>query len=501
MEKQKTGSQGGNSQTRLLIVSNRLPVVLNKQDGKWSAAPGSGGLVTALAPVLRYRGGLWIGWPGTVEASGKQLDKALAGATKESGFTLKPVPLTEEERDRYYFGMANEIIWPMFHDLFTRCSFDPTYWSSYQHVNRKFADAVSRQLNGNFIWVHDYHLMGVGQELRDKGVSTNIGFFLHTPFPPLDVFMKLPWRFQILRALLSYDLVGFQTLRDRRNFTQCVRTLIKDASIRGKGQVLTLNFKERTVRAGAFPISIDYKDFAQTARTQEVMEQARIIRGHLPNSQVILGVDRLDYTKGIPERLRAFRNALSRYPKLRKKVVLVQVVVPSRRRIPEYQGLKTEIERLVSEINGQFTRSGWVPIHYMFRSVDRKELLAYYRTAEIALVTPLKDGMNLIAKEYCASSPEENGVLILSEFAGAAAQMQNGALLVNPYDEDGVADAIYEAFNMPAEERKRRMKKLRTSVRKRDIYWWVNSFLEAAIAKRLDNFPIVEDYLPQIEME
>ncbi len=500
IEKGISDAQGDTSKTRLLIVSNRLPVVLNKKGGKWSAAPGSGGLVTALAPVLRNRGGLWIGWPGTVEASGRQLENALADATRESGFTLKPVPLTEEERDRYYFGMANEIIWPMFHDLFTRCSFDPSYWSSYQRVNRKFADAVREHLNGNYIWVHDYHLMAVGQELREKGVRQSIGFFLHTPFPPLDIFMKLPWRFQILRALLSYDLMGFQTLRDRRNFTQCARTLIRDVSVRGKGQVITLGFKDRDVRVGTFPISIDYGDFARLASTKEVTEQAWQIRRHLPNVQIMLGIDRLDYTKGIPERLKAFRSALVRYPDLRERIVLIQVVVPSRRQIPEYQDLKTEIERLVSEINGQFTRSGWVPIHYMFRSLDRRELLAYYRTAEIALVTPLKDGMNLIAKEYCASSPEEHCVLILSEFAGAAAQLQKGALLVNPYDEEGVADAIHEAYTMPIAERKRRMNKLRASIRKQDIYWWVNSFLEAAIAKRLNNFPVVEDYLPQIEL-
>lgn len=500
MDKPRSDPQGATSKTRLLIVSNRLPVVLTKKGRKWSAAPGSGGLVTALAPVLRNRGGLWIGWPGTVEASAKQLAKALAGATRQSGFTLKPVPLTREERDRYYFGMANEIIWPMFHDLFTRCSFDPTYWSSYQGVNRKFAEVITEQLNGDYIWVHDYHLMSVGQELRQMGVTESIGFFLHTPFPPLDVFMKLPWRFQILRALVSYDLIGFQTLRDRRNFTQCVRTLIRDASVRGKGQVLTLGLRDRDVRVGAFPISIDYREFAHLAGTKEVAEQAWTIRRHLPNSQIILGIDRLDYTKGIPERLRAFSNALIRYPELRERIVLIQIVVPSRRQIPEYQDLKAEIEGLVSEINGQFTRSGWVPIHYMFRSLDRRELLAYYRTAEIALVTPLKDGMNLIAKEYCASSPEEHCVLILSEFAGAAAQLQTGALLVNPYDEEGVADAIYDAFTMPIAERKRRMRKLRASVRKQDIYWWVNSFLEAAIAKRLNNFPIGEDYLPQIEL-
>ena len=489
--------------TRLTIVSNRLPLSLKREKkGGWTSVPGSGGLVTALAPVLRDRGGLWIGWPGTVGGSSHNLKKVLEDAMPDAGFTLKAVFLTPEERDKYYLGFANEIIWPLFHDFLSRCNFDPSYWYSYGNVNRKFARVIREHSGrGDYIWVHDYHLMKVAHALREMGVEDQIGFFLHIPFPPLDIFLKLPWRFQILSSLLAYDLLGFQTPRDRRNFVQCVRALIKDVSIRGRGSVLSLSFGNRSVRVGAFPISIDFNEFANLASTQEVADGAWYIHERLPNTHIILGIDRLDYTKGIPERLEAFRNALIRYPELRGKVVLVQIVVPSRRTIPEYESLKIEIERLVSEINGQFTRSGWVPIHYLFRSLDRTELLSYYRTAEAALVTPLKDGMNLIAKEYCASSLEENRVLILSEFAGAAAQFQKGALLVNPHDKEAVADAIHKAFRMPAHEKRDRMKRLRASLRKQDIYWWVDSFLNAAISRRLDNFPVAEDYPPQIQLE
>jgi trehalose 6-phosphate synthase len=342
--------------------------------------------------------------------------------------------------------------------------------------------------------------MNVARELRQLHVKQNIGFFLHIPFPPLDIFLRLPWRFQLLRFLLDYDLIGFQTLRDRRNFIQCVRTLVKDVRIQGKGQVVAVRFADRDVRVGAFPISIDFNEFANLARSEEVADRAWQFHEQLSGMQILLGIDRLDYTKGIIERLEAFRNALSRYPDLRQKIVLVQVVVPSRREIDEYSGLKTEIERLVGEINGQFTRAGWVPIHYLFRSLDRPELVAYYRSAEIALVTPFKDGMNLIAKEYCASSLEENCVLILSEFAGAAAQLQGGALLVNPHDTEGIADAIYAAFTMPEKEKRSRMKKLRASVKTKDIYWWVNAFLQAGIERRLENFPIGDDYTPQIAL-
>jgi len=489
-------------ESRLLIISNRLPVVLHKlKSGRWNAVPGSGGLVTALAPVLRDRGGLWIGWPGIAERSASQLDRILARFNRNAGFTLKAVPLSEEEREKYYCGFSNEISWPLFHDFAAICNFDPSYWSSYETVNRKFAKVITDYLGKNdYIWVHDYHLMNVAKELRQLGIKQEIGFFLHIPFPPLDTFIRLPWRFQLLRSLLEYDLIGFHTLRDRRNFVHCVRTLVKGVHTKGKGQVVAVKFDNRHLRAGAFPISIDFNEFADLARSKEVVHRARRIQEQLPGSQILLGVDRLDYTKGIIERLQAFRNALLRYPDLRQKVVFVQVVVPSRGDITKYHELKIEIERLVGEINGQFTDSGWVPIHYLFRSLDRAELVAYYRMAEMAILTPFKDGMNLIAKEYCASSLDENAALILSEFAGAAAQLQKGALLVNPHDTEGVADAIYQAFNMTRDERRKRMKKLRETIKKRDIYWWVDSFLQAGIHKGLHHFPVIEDYVPQLEI-
>jgi trehalose 6-phosphate synthase/phosphatase len=483
----------------LIIVSNRLPMVVSREkNGTWQIEPGSGGLVTALAPVLRNRGGIWIGWPGTVAEEKAELDELLARATKDWGYELMPVMLTTDEKNKYYRGFSNEVLWPLFHDFLSHCNFRPEYWYAYQKVNEKFAQVTARNsTEGDFIWVHDYHLMSIAKFLRKMGIQTRIGFFLHTPFPPLDIFVKLPWRFHILRALLEYDLIGFQTLRDRRNFLHCVRTLMKNLELSGRGQVVTLKVGKRDVRIGIFPISIDFSEFANLARTEKVADRAWYIHEDLPHQQIILGVDRLDYTKGIPEKLKAFRNALKRFPELQEKVVLIQVLVPSRRDIPMYQDLKIEIERLVGDINGQLTRSGWVPIHYIFRSLNREELLAYYRTAEIALVTPLKDGMNLVAKEYCASNLEENGVLILSEFVGATAQLQKGALLVNPHDIEGIAETIYQAFQMDTEEKRSRMKKLRMCIRKQNIFWWVNSYLQAAIAKRLDNFPVLEDYIPR----
>jgi trehalose 6-phosphate synthase len=487
---------------RLLVVSNRLPFVLQHDErGGWRTRPGSGGLVTALLPVLRDRGGTWIGWLGTTDTV-TDLDEVMSRATYDAGYTLRPVLLAPEDVNKFYFGFSNEIIWPLFHDLQSLCNFDPSYWRTYCDVNRKYAQVVAANCAGHdFVWVHDYQLMNVGLELRRLGVAARTAFYLHIPFPSLDIFMKLPWRFALLHALLEYDLIGFQTPRDQRNFLQCLRMLLKEVRVRDKGHRLTIDVDGREVRVGSFPIGIDFNGFVKRASDADIGLRAAALQAQLPNRQLILGVDRLDYTKGIPLRLEAFRNALLRYPDLHERVTLIQVVVPSREDIPHYHDLKSQIERLVGEINGQFTKpGGWVPIHYVFRSLERKDLLAYYRAAQIALITPLKDGMNLVAKEYCACSVEENCVLILSEFAGAAAQLQKGALLVNPYDIEGVADAIHRAYTMSADERRGRMRGLRRAIRDQDVFHWVDAFLTAAIAKNLSAFPLPADYQPRDEM-
>ena len=468
---------------RIVIVSNRLPVALTRVDmEQWQFQLSPGGLVTALNPILRERGGLWIGWPGTLEEV--DLNELLAVASRDSGYILESVSLTEEEVKQYYFGFSNEIIWPLFHDLQTRCNFDPAYWHAYQAVNRKFAEVIAEKVRiEDYIWVHDYHLMLVAKELRNMGLENKVGFFLHTPFPALDIFFKLPWRMQILSALLEYDLVGFQTRRDRNNFVYCIETMSKGLHVDARKQVSTMITPKREIGIGSFPISIDFRDVSRLAASPVVAQAAKQLHEAIPNQQIVLGVDRLDYSKGIPEKLRAFRNVLERFDGLRGKVTLLQIAVPSRGDIPEYQALRTEIEGLVGEINGMFSQSGWTPVHYMYRSFERTELLAYYRAADIALITSLKDGMNLVAKEYCAANVNKSGVLVLSEFAGAATQLRRDCLLVNPYDIEGVAEAIYQAYAMSIDERRRRMYRLRQSVARRDVFWWVDSFLQAAIAR------------------
>ena len=483
--------------SRLIVVSNRLPFAFKRGPQGWTARPGSGGLVTALLPVLSDRGGTWIGWPG---ASGHEADLglALARAGADAGYELVPVALEDEEVRGFYHGFSNEVIWPLFHDLTSLCNFEPAYWRTYCDVNRKYARVVTaRAGRGDFVWVHDYHLMNVAREMRAQGTEARLGFFLHIPFPAPDVFLKLPWRKPIIEALLEYDLLGFQTVRDRRNFAACLDVLAPEVKVEGRGTLLTARSPARTVRFGSFPISIDYNAFMRAASNAEVAAKANELHTLLPRRKLVLGIDRLDYTKGIALRLRAFQDLLQRFPDMRGRVSLMQVVVPSREDIPQYDRMKTEIEQLVSRINGEFARpGGWVPVWYEFRSLSRLELLAYYRAADIALITPLKDGMNLVAKEYCACSIEEDCALILSEFAGAAEQLSGGALLVNPYDVEGVAQAILAAHRMPQGERLARMRAMRRSIRRQDVFWWVDSFLRAAIARELRDFPAPRAHPP-----
>ena len=487
------------NQTRLIIISNRLPFVIEKDGEKLTLKPGSGGLTTALAPVLRNRGGIWVGWSGTFGMDEKEIENLCKKDAKKQGFLFSPVPLTKEDISLYYEGFSNEIIWPLFHDLQSLCNFVPEYWAAYQSVNKKFADVVAKHLlPDDFIWVHDYHLMLLGQELRKTNVNQKIGFFLHIPFPLLDIFLKLPWRFQIIHALLQYDLIGFQTMRDKRNFIQCVKFLIKGVQISNNRSVHICKLEDqREVRIGTFPISIDFHEFENHAASKTIGEDIKALNKASLNQSLILSIDRQDYTKGILYRLEAIRRFLKEHPELHKQVQFIQLVIPSRAEIPKYHQLIEDINRLVGEINSQFTHDGWVPIHHLYRSFNRQELITHYRASDVVLITPLKDGMNLVAKEYIASNVEDSGIVILSEFAGAAAQLCHEAILVNPYDVVGVADAIYTALKMPMVQRRKRMRKMRREVKKFDIFWWVENFLRTAISKELKDFPQVNEYVPE----
>jgi alpha,alpha-trehalose-phosphate synthase [UDP-forming] len=487
------------SSTRLLVVSNRLPIVLEKRDSGWTLKPGSGGLVSAMAPVLSHRGGVWIGWPGLALERGGSWEALMAEGFRERGYDLLPVLLNETEVTGFYEGFSNAILWPLFHDMISRCDFQPAYWYTYLEVNKKFADAVVEHSRGDdFVWVQDYQLIHVAEYVRERASARRIGFFLHIPFPPLDIFMKLPWRGQILNAFLAYDLLGFQTQRDRRNFLSCVEHLLDKVEIRKAKEagLVEVRARQRRVRVGTFPIGIDYAAFSETARSEEVEQRVGDLRRRIGPYELVVGVDRLDYTKGLPERLQAFRNALQRFPELRERALLMQIVVPSREAVAEYQTLKGQIEQLVGEINGEFSTPGWVPVHYHYRSLMRRDLVALYRMARACFVTSLKDGMNLVAKEFCACQVDGLGALVLSEFAGAAAQLGSGALLVNPHDIEGMADALKAAFEMSPAERLRRMHGMHEVLRKQDIFWWVDCYLKAALGAVPDDFRSFKEYQP-----
>lgn len=473
--------------TRLVVVSNRLPVTVEAEGQGYRVRPSCGGLVSALRPVIKGDT-VWVGWTGGDYAP--EIADLLQSSAAQP-HSLVPLFLTAAEKACFYHGCSNEIIWPLFHDLQSRCNFDPAYWDVYCDVTEKFADAVQQAARqDDFVWVHDYHLMLLAEALRARELRFTLGYFHHIPFPPADIFEKMPWRNQILRGLLHFNSIGFQTARDRLNFLASLRRCLRDVEVKRVGERLLVRAEGLCTMIGTFPISIDFEEFANQALDPAVAARAAELQRQIAGEQIILGVDRLDYTKGIPERLLAFRALLENYPDLDGRVTLVQVVVPSREEIPKYQELKLTIERLVSEINGECARPNWTPVVYLHRCLPRPELVAFYRAADIALITPLKDGMNLVAKEFCASRVDDGGVLVLSEFAGAAKELKCGALLVNPYDSEGVASALYHAFRMSGREQRVRMQRMRHWIRRHDVFRWCESFCSQAVPLRLNPKPV-----------
>ena len=471
----------------LLIASNRLPVVLRPcEDGKFTAEPASGGLVTALSPVLARSGGTWVGWPGITDADHPTVSAALHERGTDWKYRIRAVPMSETEHRDHYLGFANSCLWPLLHGLPDLCAPEKGQWEVYRRVNHRFARTLMEGSTGRALtWVHDYHLMLVGRELRSLGADNRLAFFLHTPFPRPDILSRLPEHQELLAALLAFDLVGFQTREDEANFHDSVRRLRAEsvgpsATWKQGGASRSGAQAGRDTRSGAFPISIDYREFAVGAARPGVIEQARRIRTGTGQRTLVLGVDRLDYSKGIPDRLRGLRYALEQYPEVRGRLVLKQLVVPSRESIPAYSTLKAEIEDLVSEINDLWGRDGHLPVDYRYGSWERTELLAHYRAADAALITPLKDGMNLVAKEFCAANGG-HGVLILSAFAGAARELGRDALLVNPGDAQSVAAALKAVGSMAPREREARMTRLKEAVRRRDIHRWADDFLTRAV--------------------
>jgi trehalose 6-phosphate synthase/phosphatase len=458
----------------LVVLSNRLPITLRRERGSLRADASSGGLVSALRPALHRQGGTWIGWPG-VQLKGRETRPQIDPAIE-----LVPVLLSPTEVKRYYHGFSTRTLWPLFHSLPERAQFDRREWDCYEVVNRRFADAAETACrDGQLVWIHDYHLLRTAAPLRERVPDARLAFFLHIPFPPFDLFRVLPWSRALLEGVLACDLIGFHSPGYVSNFLDTAERLLGARIDRASGQV---ELGERTTRVAAFPLGIDYTAYEKLAHGAP---------RKTPTEQVILGVDRLDYTKGIPERISAFERFLELFPEHREKVVFIQLAVPSRDQVAAYQELKRSIDEHVGRVNGRFGTSTWTPIRYLYRSVSPERLSALYRDADVALVTPLRDGMNLVAKEFVACQVDDPGVLILSRLAGAAETMRE-ALQVNPYDTDNVALKLHQALTMPVADRMDRITALQARERRRDVNQWLDGFLASALEPRSRFRPTTE---------
>jgi trehalose 6-phosphate synthase len=456
-------------QADFVVVANRLPVDLELgEDGskRWKSSPG--GLVTALEPLLRSRHGAWVGWPGLADAEAEPFS--------DDGLELHPVTLTAEDVEYYYEGFSNDTLWPLYHDVVASPSYHRHWWRAYVRVNQRFAAAAAEvAAEGATVWVQDYQLQLVPFLLREQRPDLRIGFFLHIPFPPRELFVQLPWREQVVRGLLGADLVGFHTPGGAANFRDLAVRLAGAEPGPGEDE---LTFEDRVIRLGAFPISIDSGSLDAMSRRPEVVERAKEIRRELGEPRkMLLGVDRLDYTKGIDVRLKAFEELLDE-GRVGDDVVFLQIATPSRERVEHYVRLREEIERTVGRLNGAHGSIGHQPVQYLHQSMPRDELTAFYLAADVMLVTPLRDGMNLVAKEYVACRHDDGGVLVLSEFTGAAEELTS-ALLVNPHDTDGVKAAIARALEMPEDDARQRMHALREQVLEHDVARWAREFLDA----------------------
>ena len=462
---------------QLVVVSNRLPYDLPREGSKRGPRRNVGGLVNALEPVLAGGRGAWLGWDGVLLGSSSEARQSSATPrtmTTDSGIEICGVPLSEREIRRYYHGLSNRTLWPLFHNILDKSVFNSEDWTTYAEVNKRFALTALGRIRGrgDRIWVHDYQLMLVPRFLREMHFRGRIDFFLHIPFPAPELFLSLPWRRQLIEGLLSANTVGFHVASYRDNFLRVVERMSDHpCSIERRGDQVVLRHRGGTTIALVAPIGIDVAEFERLAGSPRVEQMvARLRRVHGPRL-MLFSADRLDYTKGITERLLAVERYLQTHRDRAGRFVLVQVVVPSRSQVDEYRTLKREIDQHVGRINGAWGREGWNPIHYEYRAMDREELVAHYRVARAALVTPLRDGMNLVAPEFIASRIDNDGVLVLSEFAGVSEQLGD-ALKVNPYDLDACASAIGAALEMPPAERSVRMSGLRNTVRQNTVNRW-----------------------------
>ena len=461
---------------RLLIVSNRLPLTIQERKGELYIEPSVGGLATGLRSWYKSSPSIWIGWAGIGRKKIRKEKDIMARLLAEN---CHPVPLSQPDVEAYYQGICNRTIWPLFHYFPLYAEYSEDFWQAYERVNTAFANVVSGIARPNdIIWIHDYHLMLLPKLLRERLPKATVGFFLHIPFPSFETFRLLPWRKQILEGLLGADLVGFHTYDYTGHFLDSVHRLLGYEVAMGQ-----ITAADRVVRADAFPMGINYEQFSSVAQDPQAQAERKRFHKKLGDCQVILSVDRLDYTKGIPQRLEAFNLFLDRNPKFKRKVILVLLVVPSRTRVEHYMQLKKQLDGLVGEINGKHGTIGWMPVWYLYRFLPFHSLAALYSLADVALVTPLRDGMNLVAKEYTATKTDGKGVLILSETAGAAQELGE-AIIINANNQEEIVQALEKALEMPEQEQIERNRTMQKRLRRYDVVQWANEFMDKLLSTK-----------------
>lgn len=455
---------------KTIIVSNRLPIKIQRNEKRQlEYHTSAGGLATGLGSIYKEGNNIWIGWPGLVSTRKDEKAEITEGIANEN---MAPVFLTDEDIKDFYEGFSNETLWPNFHYFIQYAIYDPKLWEAYKRVNRKFVDEIAKHCDpDDTLWIHDYQLMLVPGMLRERFPEASIGFFLHIPFPSYEIFRLIPWRKELLHGVLGSDLIGFHTYDDMRHFLSSTSRLIGLSNT--QGQVTVGN---RTVMVDSFPMGIDYAKYAENAASPEALEREVHYRISLGDQKLILAIDRLDYSKGIPQRLKAFELFFERYPQYRDKISLIMVVVPSRDQVGKYKELKEEVDRMVGHINGRYGKINWTPIHFFYRSFPLEELSAFYRMADVALVTPMRDGMNLVCKEFIASKINKKGVLILSEMCGASKELSD-SILINPNDIDQIVEALYRALTMPEDEQIAHITNMQNSLKRYNITHWVNLFM------------------------
>jgi alpha,alpha-trehalose-phosphate synthase [UDP-forming] len=465
-----TSKRAARKKRRLVVVANRGPLRSEVSGGRRRWVRSAGGLVAALDPVLRQRGGVWV----SAEEAEPHSEVPVEGP--ELDYDTRAVSLSRTRQQGFYLGVSNAVLWPLLHSFPPTARVGEAPWDDYVHANRAFVDEVlASSTQRDLVWIQDYHLMLMPGMLRRKRGKARIGWFCHVPWPNPDLFEILPWRREILEGLLGADIVGFHTDVYAQNFLECVERLT-DLGVDHARR--TVRHGDRITRAVAAPIGIPVEEIQAIAADPEVNRQAEELRRLVGGRRIILGVDRLDYTKGIPERILGWERVLRARRAARNELVLVQIMVPSRTAVQAYAALKDEVDRLVGHVNGRFGSTGRVPIHYLYRNLDQRTLFAHYRAADVALVTPLRDGMNLVAQEYVASRVDDDGALVLSEFAGAAEYLHE-AVLVNPYDIGGLAAGLEEALGLPRRELKRRMRAMRGEVARLDVHRWADGFIQS----------------------